>query len=270
MALCLLVPTLAQSRSKLRHEQHRRLRRDAIKEVSLHRDAKTKQYWLHWRSPNGKVLRYRVLSFPTGLLVTINKLIKAGHKTLAIGGRYDLNAAAAGIVRPTFAYAIKRKWRGVRVVKLDGLMPLYTATVLPVTKGQPAVAYTLYGIVSSKLNKRDNKLICLYGTWFDLDAPQRPHRVSQSRGVKGRSLFFFAKTYRQPRKWRQLQDDVARRKAYFAEKRRKAKGLPAPKRVLRVPTLAAAKSSAYLTTCRKRLKPWELKFSSPPTKPASR
>lgn len=251
----------ASAKSRLRHTTHRTFHRGHIKRVRV---AFVDPHILFsWRAPSGKVIHYKGRQVPPGLKAKLKRYQKQGHTTLAVGGRYTFIHGNKGTVRPELAYAIRRSWTGLRVAKLDGVMPLFTATILPQRSHQTGHVYEWRGIVHSKLTLRDNKLICVYGTWFDLlDSKRR--LVSPIRGPRGRSLFFFKPHYRTPRSWRALRNPKAKWRAYQAEKKRKAQKRPAIRKQKHLPTLSAKRYAHYYGICEARLSNFEKKRNAAP------
>jgi hypothetical protein len=252
------LPLQATAKSNLKHEPVRRQHRGIIKQVRV--QLTKKAILLHWNTPSGATIVYRARKVPPALASKLARYAKAGHHTLGVGGRYAVTGKGKGTATPEFAYRVKHMWRGAQVAKWDGYMPLYTATLLPAKPGAPHLTYKVRGIIRSSMDRRDNRLVCLYGTWFTF--VDGPRMLSQSSGIKGRSLFFFAAKYKRPRSWRNFRDPKKKWKAFQAAKRRKAKRLPPLQRKALVPVLTPARAKRYQQRCQHRLSPIDKKRAS--------
>lgn len=252
--------SFSHAKSKLHHRPDRRFDRGTIKRVQIKQQRK--KIIFSWKTPSGKIIDYVGKNIYKGFRSRLQRLLKTGKKELAVRGRYTFLQGHSGVVEPSYAYVIKRTWRGLHVVKFDGVMPLFTATILPSKAGQQAMIYEYRGIVHSQLSAYDNKLVCAYGTWFDLE--NAPHGIFyQYEGIKGAPLFFYSPNYRTPRSWRALKSYKARLRAFKQEKQRKKRGLLPIKQQRLVPVLSTKRYKQYYEICLKRLSAFEKRTNHP-------
>ncbi len=256
----------AHAKSKKKVRFHRTFDRGSLKLVTIEAGPQTMAF--RWKSPSGKVIRYQAKNLHPGLRV---KLLRYAtyKKPIALGGSFSLLSGNNGVVEPDFAYRVHRYWRGAMAVKFDGWMPLYKVTRLPTDRDNASLIYELRGRISTAMSHRDNKLVCVFGTWFDLldyihpRTQQRRGMLDQVQGIKGHSLFWFKPTYKHPRSWQNILNFKEKMAAFRAARLRRKKGLPPLKRVIRIPRAPAKTIAAYDKLCVQRLSAKEKKISMP-------
>ncbi len=264
----LVKPQPILAKSKLKTQTNRRFNRGTVKLVRVVLTGK--HLALHWTAPSGVVITYRAEHTPPGVLFKLKRYLKQGYSSVAVGGSYHALSAKTGKVRPEFAYRAKRVWRGVKAVKFDGWMPLFTVTQLPTPKAKDTMIFELRGIINSAMASRDNKLVCVYGTWFDLadyihPRTKRPRgMVYQIQGIKGPSLFFFPKAYKHPRSWHHMLDPAKKMKALRKSLRRKRRGLPPYDATIRIPLVPQKSIDLFNKRCQQYISAIDKKLSYKP------
>lgn len=219
-----------------------------------------KRIVLYWRSPSGKNYRYEPYRHHKGWMARLRRAMQDNVRYIGVGGRYSLTHSKGGRVWITLVRRVWRVFRGVRPVKIDGKMPIYTATVLPRHKNDRAYVYKLWGQVNLYQTRYVNSLACLYGEWFDFQG-RSLGLVSQILGFKGRAIQSFPEQYRVPvKKWSQL---WRRRKRLlrYQEAWRLGQQPKLPSKVL--PVLPYKKTESYYKQCNQRLEPWQRKSVTP-------
>ncbi|TNE50457.1 MAG: hypothetical protein EP343_08305 [Deltaproteobacteria bacterium] len=258
--------TFAQAKSKKKVRYHRTFDRGSLKLVSIETGPKTMVF--RWKSPSGKVIRYRAKDLHPGLRVKLLRYAKH-KKPIALGGSFTFLSGNNGVVEPDFAYRVHRYWRGAMAVKFDGWMPLYKVTRLPTDRDNASLIYELRGRISSAMSNRDNKLVCIFGVWFDLldyihpRTQKRRGMLYQVQGIKGHSLFWFKPIYKHPRSWQNILNFKEKMAAFRAARLRRRKGLPPQKRVIRIPRAPAKTIEAYDKLCAQRLSAKEKNIATP-------
>lgn len=213
---------------------------------------------LWWQVPSGSWVRFSVRKDShSGWVVRLRRFMKKGLQPLAVGGKFFLQSKGHGWVRLHFVRRVRRVYRGVRVVKFDGQMPIFLASVLPRYRGDRLRVYKLWGRVNSNMNLKKNRLLCVYGTWFDFS-----HRelgvVYQSNGLKGGLLRSFSSSFHFPRKWSKIWKRRARLLRY--QKRQRLQKKVAKPSFL--PVISTKEQQLFLEICKKRLNQGERKATS--------
>ena len=266
LAVTLYQPSSTSAKSKRKLRQARSFDRGTIKLV--HIEKKKSSLSFRWNSPGGKVIHYKPKRLYSGLRI---KLLRYAtyKKPVALGGKFSFLSGNVGVVEPSFAHRVHRYRRGAMAVKFDGWMPLYKVTRLATETNNNALIYELRGRISTAMAHRDNKLVCTFGTWFDLldythsRTQQRRGMVNQTNGIKGHSMYWFPKAYKHPRSWHNMTNFKEKMAAFRAARRRQKKGLPPVKWVIRVPRVPSKSIAAYDKLCEKRLSALERKISMP-------
>ncbi len=214
------------------------------------------RFILFWYSPSGR--RYKIYpSGGKGWFARLRRAVKYGVVFLAVGGFYEFFGNGEGRVYMRFVRMVRRIYRGVRPVKFDGQMPIYTATILPRFRGDRAFIYRVWGFVSSEFDRLNNSLVCLYGTWFDFY--ESPLGMVSLGRVEER-LQTFSKNYRFPTTWTKIWK-LREKVLLYQEKARTNKNIPFPEKIL--PLLPEKLYRSYKKKCEKKLLNWERATSSP-------
>ncbi len=218
-----------------------------------------KKLVLWWMAPSGVRLRYVPKTSHSGWIARITHAIRDQVRYLAVGGVFFQSSNKGGWVDPTLVRRVKRVYRGVRPVKIDGRMPIYIATVIPRHKTDRLFVYKLWGRVHLNLEHHLNKVVCLYGVWFDFQG-RNLGLVNQTLGVKGKPLHHFAKRYRFPKMWRHI---WFRRKKLLRYQSLWEQGKQPKFPVKYVPTLSQASQILYRQQCKQRVTTIEAKATTP-------
>lgn len=267
--VCIVVSCIAPfsswAESKLKTVFVRRFDRSTVKLVRL--QFSSSALHLAWVAPSGETITYKVHQLNPGLRVKLLRYATT-QKPVAVGGRFQVLTRNTGVATLSFAYRVHRYWRGAQAVKFDGWMPLYTVTRLPTPPQNMSRIYELRGVIDTSMEERDNKLICVYGHWFDLldyihpRTQQRRGMVSQVSGIKGDSMFWFPDVYKHPRTWHEIRDWSQRLAAFRADQQRKAKGRPFVRPVIRIPLVSDQDLERFDRICQARMSALEKKFAT--------
>lgn len=198
-----------------------------------------------------------------GLLARMARFLTTAKKkrVVAVGGRYFLGPGRKGWVRANFVRPLRSFFRGVKVVKIDGHMPTFSASVLREKDGSSSPIYLVRGKILASYDRLDNKLVCVYGSWFDFPG-RKAGIVSQQNGILGRPLKRFARQFRKGRSWWNIRDFDKKLAAYRAWRKslqaarqagttRPTTAAVRPKLGL-FPTLSPTAIAGYWKTCRER------------------
>lgn len=267
LGLIFLAPLSSWAESKLKTTFIRRFDRSTVKLVRLQFSAAGKELTLAWTAPSNEVIAYKVYNLHPGLRVKLKRYAKH-NQPVAVGGRFQILSRNQGRATVAFAYRVHRYWRGGLAVKFDGWMPLYTVTRLPTPSQKTPQIYEVRGLIDTGMENHDNKLVCLYGNWFDLldyihpRTQQRRGMVSQVSGLKGNSLFWFPSEYKHPRSWSEIRDWKERLAAFRADRQQRAKGKPFVRPVLRIPLVSEQDLARFDRLCQRRMNGLEKKFAT--------
>ncbi len=213
-----------------------------------------KRIILYWRSPSGRRYRYEPYRHHRGWLIRLRRAIQDNVRYVGVGGRFKLTSPTGGRVWIRLVRRVRRVFRGVRPVKIDGRMPIFIATVLPRHQNDRIYVYKLWGQVNLYQSRYFNQLVCLYGEWYDFQG-RSLGLVSQILGLKGKALRPFSEQYRVPTdRWNQL---WKRRKKLllYQEAWRVGQSPKLPSDI--VPTLTQKQTDTYYNECKQRLMPWQ-------------
>lgn len=214
---------------------------------------------LWWWAPSGQRFVFTPTDYHKGWLARLRHAILDNVQYIAAGGYYFQTHSNRGWVRLSLVKRVRRVFRGVRPVKFDGRMPIYLATVLPRNRTDRLYVYKLWGRVSLHQENFNNKVVCLYGDWFDFQ-DRALGLVSQIRGIKGSVLQTFPQQYQYNRDW----DDVWRRRKHlltYQERIRLHKPAPFPAKV--APLLPEQETKSAHQRCRSRINRLEKKIATP-------
>lgn len=214
---------------------------------------------LWWKAPSGKRMRYVPRGWHKGWLVHLRRAIQKELRYVAVGGHYFQTNGKGGVVQLTLVREVKRVFRGVRPVKFDGRMPIYLATVLPRNSRDRLKVYKLWGQVNLHQERFRNKLVCLYGDWFDFKG-RSLGLVNQLQGVKGQALRSFSLQYGFPKKWHLL---WRRRRRLLRYQKAWYRGQKPSLPIHYVPTLSSPQTRRHYDLCQNRLSPLEERTANP-------
>ena len=256
--LGVLVPRAEARRWKPRFP-NRMFKRGMIKAVRVMKQSSS--FALRWKSISGRTIDYRVVRPQAGLKVHLKKAAANGLYYVAVG-EYRYRGKKKSVVFLDNLYLLKRRERAMRVVKFDGFIPLFYATILPSSPKEKPLQYEVRGNQQSHWKYRGNKFVCLLGTWFDIHN-RKFGMVYQVKGIRGRSLFFFKKRWRKPHDWRFIENYDLRRKAFLKALARRRKGLPPIRKPWVIPSMPAQRQAKYQKQCDARLSAVEKRWKVP-------
>lgn len=227
---------------------------------------------LWWTAPSGNRIRFYPRRWHPGWLARLRRAIRDKVRYVAAGGKYFQNNNKTGWVQLFLVKRVKRVFRGVRPVKLDGRMPIYLATVTPRHKTDRMFVYKIWGRVLLNYERHLNKMICLYGVWFDFQNRDLG-LVSQVLGFRGMPLQQFNKKFKFPMAWAKIWKRRANLLRYQSAWS-KGKTITLPNHIVPIVTKSIQynyrnRCTQYLTRIEKRQKtPVDLLYNSTLVLPA--
>ena len=216
---------------------------------------------LTWYTHTGSKMLYTIHpSSHPGWLIRLKRFDrKYKQNIVAVGGRFFQNTDKGGWVKLQFVRRVAQTFHGVRVAKLDGQMPLFHTSVLPRYRYDRLKVYKMWGKIRSGYRKHQNKLVCVYGTWFDFFGRELGLLQQDGEAIKGAPLYQYSKAFEAPDG---LFPFINWRKVLLRYQKRKKQNIPL-RTFPKVPILKEKFANYFLKTCQKRISKLERKQQSP-------